>query len=112
MAISTDKACKPVNTMEIGGHGFTHRPLGKLYHRDQFEELRACAETLRGFVGNRALLLSYPSGDFTPITVRIAGHLGFSHAFTIRRASVERSPDPLEIGRFDCNRLPEPGEFQ
>jgi peptidoglycan/xylan/chitin deacetylase (PgdA/CDA1 family) len=98
--------------MEIGGHGFTHRPLGKLYYYDQLNELSRCATTLRDLIGRRPLMLSYPSGDFTPITMRIAEHLGFSNAFTIQKCTVESSPGPLEIGRFDCISIPSPAELQ
>lgn len=88
--------------MIIGGHGYTHCVLNGLYYRDQLCELSACAHAIKAVIGPRELMLTYPSGGYTPLTLRLAEHVGFSKAFTITKSFVEDSPGPLEIGRYDC----------
>jgi peptidoglycan/xylan/chitin deacetylase (PgdA/CDA1 family) len=99
------------NGMIIGGHGYTHQQLNTLSYRDQLCELMACAHAIKAVIGTRELMLSYPSGGYTPLTVRLVKHAGYSKAFTTVKISVEQSSEPLEIGRFDCIDLQNIGKI-
>ena len=94
--------------MEVGGHGHTHTPLGQLYYKDQHAEMDSCRTIMRSLIGERPLLLSYPSGSYTPLTLRLAEHMGFSAGLTIRPEPVTQQTPSLELGRYDCTKLPLP----
>lgn len=87
---------------EIGAHGRYHRQLGQLSVRDQELELEHSKEigSMLGIKETRSI--SYPSGSYSPLTLRICEKLGFKYGFTIKKHMNSKESETLTLGRFDC----------
>jgi len=88
----------------IGAHTSSHAPLGQLSPALQQEELESCRATLESWTGQRVDALAYPWGvprvDYTPQTVAIAEHAGYTTAFTTKPDFARPNEPALERSRF------------
>jgi peptidoglycan/xylan/chitin deacetylase (PgdA/CDA1 family) len=88
--------------MEIGVHGHSHRQLGFLSYFDQDKEIRTAGEIMRPLIGKRPLFMSYPSGSYSPLTIRLLEKYGYDAAVTINKHRNDSETSRFELGRYDC----------
>ncbi len=88
--------------IEIGAHGYRHKPLGTLYYSDQEKEVRRVTEDMRLIIGDKPLYMSYPSGSYSPLTMRLLDKYGYTGAVTINKHENTNSTPKYELGRYDC----------
>jgi peptidoglycan/xylan/chitin deacetylase (PgdA/CDA1 family) len=88
--------------MEIGVHGHSHRQLGPLTYREQGMELEKAKEIMIPLIGKQPLLMSYPSGSYSPLTIRLLRKFGYRAAATISKHINSPETSEFELGRYDC----------
>ena len=88
--------------MEIGVHGYTHRQLGSMTFDEQDKEISAATSALKDIVGSMPLYMSYPSGSYNPLTIRLLKKYNYDAAVTIKKYENSVSTPRYEMGRFDC----------
>lgn len=93
--------------LEIGSHGFSHRPLIELGDADCRDELRRSREVLEALIGRPVRFLAYPRGGHDQRVRRAAERAGFTHAFAlpVTRERAGRYSIP-RVGIYRANRLP------
>jgi peptidoglycan/xylan/chitin deacetylase (PgdA/CDA1 family) len=64
-------------------------------------EMRSSKTRIEAELGQPVLHLSYPYGDYSAITARIAREVGFTAAFTTSEGPVVRSSNAWEIPRWN-----------
>jgi peptidoglycan/xylan/chitin deacetylase (PgdA/CDA1 family) len=90
------------NGMELGVHGYSHKSLGTLYFKDQEIEIQNATSAIRGIIGNQSLYMSYPSGSYSPLTIRLLEKYGYKAAITINKHDNNKTTPKFELGRYDC----------
>jgi len=88
--------------MEIGTHGFLHKPLGGLYYKDQEAEISKSVGILKKIIGGKPLYMSYPSGSYNPLTIKLLEKYKFAGAVTINKHLNKTPFNKFELGRYDC----------
>ena len=93
--------------MEIGGHGHTHRWLGKLSHADQAQEIDRTVAFLENILGHRPTdwAMCYPFGSYNSETIDIVSKADCALGLTTTVGLADLSR-PLELARLDTNDLP------
>jgi peptidoglycan/xylan/chitin deacetylase (PgdA/CDA1 family) len=93
--------------MEVGGHGYNHRWLGKLTGGEQAEEIRRTVSFLGTVFGRPPVdwVMCYPFGSYNAETLELVSKMGCAAGLTTKvgPASVSRL---LELDRLDTNDLP------
>ena len=94
--------------MYFGAHGVTHRWLDSLDEPGQREEISGSRELLTELgYGEGERVISYPSGGFNDITLKVVREAGFSAGFTVEVRVAEMGREaPLTIPRLDTVDLP------
>jgi peptidoglycan/xylan/chitin deacetylase (PgdA/CDA1 family) len=93
--------------MEIGGHGYNHRWLGKLSSNEQADEIQRTVNLL-GSVAGRApadWVMCYPFGSYNSETLQLVAGKGCACGVTTK-VGLANISSPLELARFDTNDLP------
>lgn len=91
--------------MELGVHGHSHRQLGIMTFLKQEEELAKAKKIITPIIKTSPLYLSYPSGSYNPLTLRIAIKHGYEAAITINKHDNLPDTSKYELGRYDCRDL-------
>jgi peptidoglycan/xylan/chitin deacetylase (PgdA/CDA1 family) len=91
--------------MEIGVHGHSHRQLGEMSFKEQEHEMVSAKDILMPFVLDKPLYISYPSGSYNPLTLRLAEYYGYEAGVTILKHGNGSSTNRFELGRYDCNEV-------
>ncbi len=93
--------------MEIGGHGYNHRWLGKLSRGDQEQEIRRTVSFLGEVFGCSpdGWLMCYPFGSYDTETLELVASMGCAAGVTTK-VGPARPSNLLELDRFDTNDLP------
>jgi peptidoglycan/xylan/chitin deacetylase (PgdA/CDA1 family) len=85
----------------IGGHGYSHEPLGRMNAGDQRRDIEAVAAVLNEGLGREARPLSLPFGSFNEMTSRFCREAGFAHAFTTERDWIDAAANLTLLPRID-----------
>ena len=85
---------------EIGAHGHTHLPLGKLSPEAQRAELSTCKQNLEQILQKPVHALAYPLGSYQRQTLDVAESLGFSRQLAVNYQFPEDANDPRMMARF------------
>lgn len=88
--------------MEIGSHGHGHLRLGNLYYQDMEKDLIKSLEIFQNNLNFHPNIISYPFGNYSIFTKRLAKKLGFQAGITIKKEFNQHLNDPFELNRFDC----------
>ena len=92
--------------MEIGVHGYSHLQLGVLPYRAQEAEITKATAVVKPLIGNSPLYMSYPSGSYSPLTIRLLKKHGYAGAVTIEKHANTQDVSSFQWGRYDCIDLP------
>jgi peptidoglycan/xylan/chitin deacetylase (PgdA/CDA1 family) len=94
--------------MEIGGHGYSHRPLGKLGRVEQAGEIERTLDFLEAVYGAvpAGWPLTYPSGSYNADTLELLGAVDCGVAMTTNPPGLAELDRPLEMRRVNTNDLP------
>jgi len=97
--------------MEVGGHGWTHRWLGKLSCDEQAEEIRRTVGLLEHIQGSPLSdwTMCYPYGSYNAHTLNLVRECGARLGLTTNPGAVLRLDRPLELARLDTIDLPPRG---
>lgn len=87
--------------VEVGAHGWSHRPLGELPPREQHQEARRSRERLDEILGAPVAGISYPHGSTSPDTFGIVHEAGFAYACGSRPGLVRRGAEPFDLPRME-----------
>lgn len=85
----------------IGGHGFTHEPLGRLSAEEQVSDLKRSFESLVGVLGRGNYPFSFPYGSFDEGSKEACESAGFAGAFTTQSRWCNESDKAFQIPRID-----------
>ena len=86
--------------MEIGSHGFSHRPLSIMSDADLRRELLSSRTILEERLGHAVDILSVPRGYYSRRVREFAVRAGYRAVCTSRISFNHRSSDPLDLGRI------------
>jgi peptidoglycan/xylan/chitin deacetylase (PgdA/CDA1 family) len=84
----------------IGAHTMSHAFLSAIAEEEQYDEMAGSRDRLQEITGCGVDTFSYPYGNVTCDTVRIAERAGFKAAVTMEAHPVEAGANPLQLGRL------------
>jgi peptidoglycan/xylan/chitin deacetylase (PgdA/CDA1 family) len=84
----------------IGAHTASHAFLSAMAEEEQYDEMAGSRDRLQEITGCCVDTFSYPYGNVTCDTVRIAERAGFKAAVTMEAHPVEAGANPLRLGRL------------
>lgn len=94
--------------LEIGSHGFAHRPAAELSDDEAEQEIVGSREHLERLSGTEVRAYAYPYGALPSRAVRRVVDRTYDAACTTRLAVVEERPDPHALPRVDAHYLRRP----
>jgi peptidoglycan/xylan/chitin deacetylase (PgdA/CDA1 family) len=99
--------CMVRHGMEIGGHGYSHRPLDTLSREEQEQEIGRTINFLEKLYGHRPSewAMCYPYGSYNDATLECLAKAGGVLGLTTRLGLVTDLSRLLELHRVDTNDL-------
>lgn len=88
------------NSMHIGCHGHTHRPLSSLGNNEKKREVTESIKILDRLTQN-VDSIAYPFGSFDQAAKLIASEQGLSYGLSIKEGALSNNNDPLALPRYD-----------
>jgi len=85
----------------IGGHGYSHEPLGRMSVGDQRRDIQSVAAVLNEVLGCEVRPLSLPFGSNNQATAGCCREAGFAHAFTTERNWIDGAANLTLLPRID-----------
>jgi len=94
--------------IELGAHTVTHPSLAMQKTDAQRTEIQQSKANLEQMFGHAVNSFSYPYGDYTSETVKLAQEAGFTCACTTLTGNVWQKTDPFLLPRFEVQDWPGP----
>ncbi len=87
--------------IELGAHTVTHPLLSTQPVAVQQSELQQSKANLEALLKRPVVSFTYPHGDYSNETLKLAHSTGFDCACTVRAEAVHKQTDPFQLPRFE-----------
>jgi peptidoglycan/xylan/chitin deacetylase (PgdA/CDA1 family) len=94
--------------VEVGSHGFSHRPLPALTEAELADEIAGSAQTLAAQEIPLPRVFSYPHGAWTPAVATGVAEAGYALAFTVQPGVVRPESPRYALPRIEVLRQDTP----